>query len=348
MALPLLAELALALTLLTLGALLAACAPCLACLRAALLCARPRARPRPARRLAVVVSGCDSGLGLELAEELRSCGFSVFAGCLTDAGVARVAGREGVEAARLDVTSDESVAALRASLREWLGAGAGRRLHAVVGNAGVTTQGLVDWCSVLDFERCIAVNYLGNVRLVKALLPELHAAASSTRSAGGADEAAPRVVLTSSMSGLVSFGGAAAYSSSKFALEGFADALRRELDEWGVDVSLVEPSVMKTSMALGVEAAARAQYAALPAEVRARWGDEAAFEKDVAVVRGFMRLASPSSVAANALADAVRAARPAARYRVGRGMCCLFPLLGAMPSFVADALFARPRRSGRK
>jgi NAD(P)-dependent dehydrogenase (short-subunit alcohol dehydrogenase family) len=337
----LLLELWLAVTLLALGALLCACAPLLALLRCSYLRARPRRRPKPARGLAVVVSGCDAGIGLALAERLVADGFTCFAGCLTTEGEARLTAREGFVAVRLDVTSDTSVAALREALRAWLADDGSRRLHAVASNAGVTTQGLVDWTPMRDFESCCMVNYLGSVRLVKALLPELHASAAQ-------GEASPRVVFTSSMSGLVAFGGASAYSASKFALEGFADSLRLELDEWGVDVALVEPSVIRTSMSTGVEAAARAQYAALSQDVKARWGDEASFEMDLAIVRGFMRLASSPSVAVDGLLEAVTAARPEARYRVGRGMCCVFPLLGALPAWISDVLQARPRRSGRQ
>jgi hypothetical protein len=121
----------------------------------------------PAPHLAVVVTGCDSGFGRELALSAADAGFTVFAGCLTPQ-----TSWPGPTSPRLipllmDVTNDEQVQEAVRSVEQWLAAASSaatddngqppkpRRLHALVNNAGVGGIGLVDWMDVKFYELCI-------------------------------------------------------------------------------------------------------------------------------------------------------------------------------------------------
>jgi hypothetical protein len=115
----------------------------------------------PAPHLAVVVTGCDSGFGRELALSAADAGFTVFAGCLTPQ-----TSWPGPTSPRLipllmDVTNDGQVQEAVRSVEQWLAANDDsqqpprRRLHALVNNAGVGGIGLVDWMDVKFYELCI-------------------------------------------------------------------------------------------------------------------------------------------------------------------------------------------------
>ncbi|KAL1415929.1 hypothetical protein MTO96_028523 [Rhipicephalus appendiculatus] len=105
----------------------------------------------------VLVSGCDSGIGLRLAQRLHEAGYRVLAGCLsTDSEGARLLSKlsDGypVLVLQLDVTSD-------------------RRLWGLVNNAGVCVLGEFEWMTQEQVERTMAVNLLGTLRLTKSCLP---------------------------------------------------------------------------------------------------------------------------------------------------------------------------------
>jgi len=113
----------------------------------------------PSTQLSVVVTGCDSGIGKELALCLASEGFVVFAGCLRKESFTHFSGvGSSILPVVLDVTSDEDVAACFNEVQKWLdggGASGKRYLHAVVNNAGVGIPGYFDWQSLSDYEHCM-------------------------------------------------------------------------------------------------------------------------------------------------------------------------------------------------
>ena len=105
---------------------------------------------------AVVITGCDSGFGRDVAVELGRRGFAVFAGCLTEGAVESLGGCERVMAVKMDVTGQEEVDRAAERVLEWVKGGRTGRpryLHAVINNAGVGTAGLVDWIEICDYQR---------------------------------------------------------------------------------------------------------------------------------------------------------------------------------------------------
>lgn len=182
----------------------------------------------------IVVTGCDSGFGNGVVEALVARGARVVAFCFTAAGVEAALAAGATLAPRLDLTDDE---ALDRVARDVL-AECGGELWGLAHNAGVVLPGFVDYQPIEFYRRVMEVNFYAPVLLTQKLLPALK------RGQG-------RVVLVSSVDGLVSLPGNAPYDASKFALEAYADALRAELSFWKVSVSVINPSTMRTPLAMG-------------------------------------------------------------------------------------------------
>ncbi|MCK6474781.1 MAG: SDR family NAD(P)-dependent oxidoreductase [Planctomycetes bacterium] len=162
-----------------------------------------------------------------------------------------------------DVTDDASVArALEAAGKRF------GRLDALVNNAGFGVYGTVADTPLSHFRENMEVNYFGVLRCTQAALPLLRAAAKAPR--GGK----PAVVMLSSIVGKRAFPGSAAYSASKFALEGLSEALRVEVANDGITVSVINPGVTKTEFFDVVKGERPAGYRppenGMPAEAVAR------------------------------------------------------------------------------
>ncbi|OLT31970.1 hypothetical protein BJF84_15640 [Rhodococcus sp. CUA-806] len=108
----------------------------------------------------------------------------------------------------------------------------------LVNNAGVALSGSFAQCTKADFDWLLAVNLVAPIDLVRALLPTMR------------KNHAPHIVNVSSVFGLVAPAGNTAYSSSKFGIRGFTEALRAELAPSGVSVTCVHPGGIKTNIAL--------------------------------------------------------------------------------------------------
>jgi len=129
----------------------------------------------------------------------------------------------------MDVDDDESVRAGVAAMLDQRG-----RIDALVAAAGWGLAGAVEQCPVAEAQAQLETNFWGCVRVVQQVLPAM-------RARGGG-----RIVLLSSIGGLIAIPFQAFYTASKFALEGFGEALAYEVAPFGVQVTLVEPGNIKT------------------------------------------------------------------------------------------------------
>ena len=177
----------------------------------------------------VLVTGCSSGIGLESALELQRLGFRVLAACRKPQDVARMA-TLGLTGVALDVDSSESV---EAAAREII-ALADNRLYGIFNNAGFGLYGPLMTLSREQIEQQFATNFFGVHQLTMLLLPAM------------LPHREGRIVMTSSVMGLISTPGRGAYAASKYALEAWSDALRMELRHSGIAVSLIEPGPIRT------------------------------------------------------------------------------------------------------
>jgi NAD(P)-dependent dehydrogenase (short-subunit alcohol dehydrogenase family) len=108
------------------------------------------------------------------------------------------------------------------------------RIDVVVCNAGFGLAGSVEDCTVDEVRQQFETNFFGTWRVCRTVLPRLR------------QKAGRHLVIVSSLAGLMGVPYQAAYSASKFALEGMAEALRMEVRPWGLNVVLVEPGDFRT------------------------------------------------------------------------------------------------------
>ncbi|KAL1421683.1 hypothetical protein MTO96_023100 [Rhipicephalus appendiculatus] len=180
---------------------------------------------------AVLVTGCDSGFGYYVVKSLSRIGFLVFAGCLdaSSDGANDLKKFANVKVLQMDISSEQQVNDAVVAIKEDLGS---KVLWAVVCNAGIRNEGLLEWVPMEALKRVIDVNIIGNCRVSKAFLPLL-------RKAKG------RLVVITSSFGYVTMPMATPYSMTKHALVSMVDGLRRECYGKDVDIISVMPQAYK-------------------------------------------------------------------------------------------------------
>jgi NADP-dependent 3-hydroxy acid dehydrogenase YdfG len=203
-----------------------------------------------------VVTGAGSGMGAELAVQLGRAGASVAISDVDTEGLAVTEGRlkaigVPVKSDRLDVAERESFLLYADAVKAHFG-----KVNQIYNNAGIAFSGDIEISQFKDIERVMDVDYWGVVNGTKAFLPHLIASGDG------------HVINTSSVFGLFSVPGQAAYNSAKFAVRGFTEALRQEMILAGhpVKVTSVHPGGIKTAIARnsttaeGLDAATMAEW----------------------------------------------------------------------------------------
>ena len=184
----------------------------------------------------VLITGATDGLGKAAALLLAERGYRVFAAGRAPAKLAQIdaLAREKklpLEAVELDVCDDTSVqTAVRLVLAK---AGA---IDVLINNAGVGYMGTIEELRIDDWRRQFETNIFGVLRVTQAALPSMR-----ERKRG-------RILMMSSVAGLLTVPAQGAYSSSKHALEGLTNALRLEMYPFGIGVVLIEPGYIPTGM----------------------------------------------------------------------------------------------------
>jgi short-subunit dehydrogenase len=186
-----------------------------------------------------VVTGAASGIGEALAARLAARGSHLVLVDRDRDRLCDVADRVRLAHPALtvathvaDLSDDEQTAALSATL-----AAEHPETTLLVNNAGVALGGRFDQVTLDEFDWVMAVNFRSVVRLTHALLPALKAHTGA------------HLVNVSSIFGIFAPAGQAAYSASKFAVRGFSEAVRHELAENGVGVTVVHPGGIRTRIA---------------------------------------------------------------------------------------------------
>ncbi|HEY2503347.1 MAG TPA: SDR family oxidoreductase [Mycobacterium sp.] len=192
-----------------------------------------------------VVTGAGSGIGQALAIELGRSGAKV---AISDVDLEGLAQTEEqlkaigapVKSDRLDVTEREAFLAYADAVNEHFG-----KVNQIYNNAGIAFTGDIEVSQFKDIERVMDVDYWGVVNGTKAFLPYVIASGDG------------HIINVSSVFGLFSVPGQAAYNAAKFAVRGFTEALRQEmiLARHPVAVTTVHPGGIKTGIARNATAA---------------------------------------------------------------------------------------------
>jgi NAD(P)-dependent dehydrogenase (short-subunit alcohol dehydrogenase family) len=190
-----------------------------------------------------LITGCSTGIGRAVAEELVTRGVRLIATArdpktLTELGEA---GGDNVIAARLDVDDQDSITAALAAGLERFG-----RVDVLLNCAGTGLVGSIEESSDDEIDYVFRTNFFGTLRVIRTVLPHLREQGSgliATMTSRGAFEGQP---------------GTGIYCASKFALNGVCESLAIEVKPLGIDVSILEPGLVKSNFrAAGITRAAR-------------------------------------------------------------------------------------------
>jgi len=251
----------------------------------------------------VMITGASTGIGAATAAWLAELGFRVFAGVQSEADAQALAPRARGELTPLviEITDQGSISAAAAAVQEAVGE---RGLAGLVNNAGIVKPAPLEFQPLDDLRRQLEVNLIGQVAVTQAFLPLIR------RGRG-------RIVNVGSIGGRMALPLHGAYSASKFGIEGLTDALRLELRQWRIPVSLVDPGATESA----IFGKTLAEIDGLE-RVLGATGHQL-YAQQISAVRALVEKtaadAAPAQSVAKAIGNALTAKQPKARYLAGHG-----------------------------
>lgn len=183
----------------------------------------------------VVITGASSGFGKEAAKLFQRNGWNVAATMRSPEKENELAQLDSVLVTRLDVQDRASIGAAIDTIVNKFG-----RIDVLINNAGYGLMGVFESATTEQIRQLYDVNVFGVMDVTQAALPHL-------RAQGGA------IINISSFGGYVSLPFGSLYNSSKFALEGFSEALAHELYTFGIAVKIVEPGSVSTNFRVSAQ-----------------------------------------------------------------------------------------------
>ena len=185
----------------------------------------------------VLITGCSTGIGHDLARRLTQANYTVVA---TARHPERLSDLHVALKLPLDVTDPTSVASATEEVVRRFG-----RIDILVNNAGYAVRGAVEELSVEQVQKMFDVNVYGVMRMMRAVVPQMR------------QQQAGRVITIGSLAGKLVLPVNGTYSATKFALEALSDALRMELAPFGIQVVLIEPGNIRTNFMATAQANAQ-------------------------------------------------------------------------------------------
>jgi len=261
----------------------------------------------------ILITGASSGIGQSTAHLLAENGYRVF-------GTSRYPISNGnlpqVEMIALDVRSDESVKSCVDTVTNKAGS-----LDILINNAGYELSGALEETTLDEAAGQFDTNFLGVLRMIKATLPIMR------------KQNQGQIINISSLAGLVGIPFLGMYSASKFALEGYSEALRYEVRPFNIHVSMVEPGFLKTPMMNA------RQLAAYPIRDYDQWRKRA-----LAAVREFEEKAPGPELVANIVLKIIKSKTPRLRYILGQQAT----LVSNLQRFLPEAMLEQAIRGNFK
>lgn len=260
----------------------------------------------------ILISGCSSGIGLALANELASRGCHVFATARKPAVIKHLE-NSGIETMAMDVTVQKSIDFCVKSVIDKAG-----RIDMLVNNAGYVLIGPVIDLPVDELRLEFETNLIGLVALAKAVAPHMIG-----RRCG-------RIVNIGSVSGILATPFAGAYCASKAAVNIITDSMRMELAPFGIEVISVQPGAVKSDLgknaAKNIDRYRNSIYSPIFEYIRER---AYISQKNATDTKKFIK----------DLADMLSRKKVKKIIRAGKESIRL-PLLKKLPVFITDKIFA--------
>jgi len=241
----------------------------------------------------VLITGASSGIGMETAIELCNRGFVVY-GAARRVEHMKSLSDKGIHVLPLDVTDEVSMKQCVDSIIQTEG-----KIDILINNAGYGSYGAVEDVPISEARRQLDVNLFGLARMIQLVLPSMRSQKSGC------------IVNISSMAGKVHTPFGAWYHATKFAVEGFSDALRFELEPFGIRVVIIEPGGINTDWGI------------IASDNLAKTSGTGVYGEDAMKMARVFHNAysrkeySDPSVVARTICRAVTAHRPHTRYAVG-------------------------------
>lgn len=245
-----------------------------------------------------VVTGASSGIGYETSLTLARNGFVTYATMrsLNKGENIKTAAEEEklpLKIVQLDVTDDESVKdAMQSIISEASG------IDVLVNNAGYGLVGALEDLAMEEIKSQYGTNLFGVIRVTQAVLPIMRKQKSGI------------IVNISSAAGRFAIPGQSAYVSTKFAIEGLSESIAYELEPFGIKVVLIEPGIVKTSMANNMVIAKKSQDPSSPYY--------RLIENAVSSIEHGLETRSSPDVVAKVVLKAVTSENPNLRYLAGK------------------------------
>jgi NAD(P)-dependent dehydrogenase (short-subunit alcohol dehydrogenase family) len=266
----------------------------------------------PSRQQPVaLVTGASSGIGKDLALRLLAEGYAVYAAAHRTERMGDLASA-GCGVIPLDVTKDDTMVACVDQIIRERG-----RIDVLINNAGYGQFGALEDVPTHEARRQLETNLIGPAHLIQLCLPHMRA------------QRYGQIFNMSSIGGKLAGPLGGWYCASKFALEGYSDALRTEVSRFGIDVVVIEPG--------GIES----EWADIAGDEAERYSGQGAYADFVAKFRKLqVRLGKspPSRIISDLIAKALKAKRPATRYHGGRLAGTLLLLRRVLPDRMVDSL----------
>lgn len=261
-------------------------------------------------RQVALVTGASSGIGFATASLLAARGYRTFG---TSREPESRQGPKGVEMVQLDVRSDESA---RAAADEVLKRAS--RIDILVNNAGFGLFGAIEETSLDEARGQFETNFWGAVRLTQHVLPRMRERRSG------------RIINVSSVLGFMPVPFHAFYVASKHALEGYSEVLALEVRPFGIHVTLIEPSFVRSGFFKHRKEAQRPL-------------DAYKAERDLVspLMKERTESGSDPDVVARVILRSIVASDPAVRYAIGLGGGMLTAARSFLPSSLFDRLVRR-------
>jgi NAD(P)-dependent dehydrogenase (short-subunit alcohol dehydrogenase family) len=264
-----------------------------------------------------LVTGASSGMGNDFALRLLAEGYAVYAAARRMERMADLASA-GCGVIALDVTNDASmVAAVDQIIRER------GRIDVLINNAGYGQFGALEDVPMDQGRRQLETNLIGPARLIQLCLPHMRA------------QRYGRIFNISSIGGKLASPLGGWYHASKFALEGYSDALRNEVSGFGIDVIVVEPG--------GIES----EWSSIACDEAERYsgrGVYAHFATKFRKLQARLGKSPPPSIISDLIVKALKVRRPATRYHGGRLASPLLFLRRVLTDRMLDTLILRAFR----
>jgi NAD(P)-dependent dehydrogenase (short-subunit alcohol dehydrogenase family) len=273
-------------------------------------------------RKSVLITGCSSGIGRDAALGLKARGWRVFASCRKPEDCARLRD-EGFESPLIDYEDEATITAGLADVLE----ATGGTLGALFNNGAYGVPGLLEDVPRDALRANFEANVFGWMDLTRQVIPAMRQAGKG------------RIVMNSSVLGLVALPWRGSYNATKFAIEGLTDTLRLEMHGTGIHVILIEPGPVTSR--IRVNSRAHFEKWIKPEEAARADEYESRMKKRLYEDTGKDKFELPASAVTAKLIHALEAPNPRARYYVTTPTYIMGTLRRLLPTRALDAVLRK-------